>query len=220
MSSTRVRSTAKKAPNQQTTFEPEIRIVKKSTQQIISMLGRDPDVEKVTINKCENQITNAVVSVIFELKNLKTLCLTFNKIDDAVACEIAYNLVNSSVTKLNLDGNLIYDEGVCEIARTLEDSPLECLYLNNNRVGDAGVSEIANHLTNSCLHSLYLAGNLIKDDGARDIANNLADSNIRSLWLANNLNTCERVKRQLVDLWSERRNDPKQLFVYNYSSCM
>ena len=70
MSSTRVHSTAKKAPKQQRLIEREITIREKSAEEIVAIMAENPAVEKLQFDCCFNEITSPVISAIFELKHL------------------------------------------------------------------------------------------------------------------------------------------------------
>ena len=130
MSSTHVRSTAKKAPNQQRPIQQEIVIGHKSADKILTILAKNPAVEKLMIRVYF--VTSPVISAIFGLKHLTNLNLWNTEIGDADAREIANHLVGSNLTSLNLGYNHIGDAGAAEIANHLKGSNLRSLSLVDN----------------------------------------------------------------------------------------
>ena len=134
MSSTSVRSTAKKAPNQQRVIEREITIEYKSADEILTILAENHAVEILTFNKGWNEITSPVISAIFRLKYLRSLNLVYNQIGAEGAREIANHLDSSNLTSVNLRGNQIGDRGAHEIFKNIAGSKLCCLDLRLNKI--------------------------------------------------------------------------------------
>jgi Leucine-rich repeat (LRR) protein len=94
--------------------------------------------------------------------NVTTLTLWDCNIDDKCV-EIICDLLNTTLTHLDLDGNNITDEGVESICKviTQSDSKLTHLHLSYNNITDEGVESICKVMTqpNSKLEVLYLRGN-------------------------------------------------------------
>jgi GTPase SAR1 family protein/Ran GTPase-activating protein (RanGAP) involved in mRNA processing and transport len=101
------------------------------------------------------------------LKNLHTLDIGANSIDDAGARAIAENL--KDLHRLNIWHNAIGEAGARAIAENLKD--LHTLNIWRNAIGEAGAKAIAENLKD--LHTLNIGYNAIGEAGARAIAENL-----------------------------------------------
>ena len=103
MSSTSVRSIAKKAPKQQRPIERTIVIKNKSANDIITILNDNPVVEELQINDCYDniteitEITSEVISRIFALEHLTGFRPGLQQYYEHAA-EIATNFAGSSIT--------------------------------------------------------------------------------------------------------------------------
>lgn len=174
-------TTAKKAPNSQRPIERSITIRKKSAAKIIAIMAENYALEELIIQVCRNEITSPVISSIFELKNLNSVNLSYNAINDTGARDIGMNLLDSNIRILDLACNYIGDAGTREIAKNMKN--LTRLYLEHNEIGPAGATEIIKNIVGSNVTTLYLGENLIH----------------------------QQAHQQLIDKWDELGNNPEKL---------
>ncbi|WP_375331722.1 hypothetical protein [Candidatus Tisiphia endosymbiont of Temnostethus pusillus] len=102
---------------------------------------------------------------------------------------IIQQIINNSITNLNLSSNQIGDAGAKSLAECLKDNKsITTLKLNNNQIGDAGAKSLAECLKdNKSITTLKLNNNQIGDAGAKSLAECLKDNkSITNLYLSSN----------------------------------
>ena len=108
---------------------------------------------------------------------LREVDISGNHLGDGGIKHLSETLPDAKSLKvLELEENSITDDGVLSLAETINESSLERLNLNGNQIGDAASSLFKHLASNETMTTLELNSNNISDKGATELASSLLDN--------------------------------------------